>query len=260
VAGVDVWTLANNHVLDYGVDGLHETLDVLGAAGLTTTGAGRDEAQAWRPAVARDADGRRVVVLSVGHPSSGVPRQWGAERGRPGVALLPDLNGPTACRVASALLRDARPGDVRVVSVHWGSNWGYEVASSQRRFAHALIEAGVHLVHGHSSHHPRPAEVHRGHLVLHGCGDLVNDYEGIGGYEQYRDELRVLHLVRLDPRDGTLLGLRLVPFVARRLRLERAGEDDARWLAQTLTVTGRPLGTALEVVEGPEGPVLDLRW
>lgn len=259
-ARADVWTLANNHVLDYGLAGLEETLDVLAAAGLVTTGAGRDEDEAWRPAVATTPNGHRVVVLSVGDSSSGVPSRWAAGAGRPGVALLPDLSGRTARRVARRLVEGGHPGDLRVVSVHWGSNWGYDVEPSHRRFAHALVESGVHVVHGHSSHHPRPVEVHEGHAVLYGCGDLVNDYEGIGGYEAFRDELRALHLVRLDPRDGTLLGLRLVPFVARRLRLDRAGVDDARWLADTLTRAGRPLGTTLEVVDEPDGPALDLRW
>jgi poly-gamma-glutamate synthesis protein (capsule biosynthesis protein) len=260
VARADVWALANNHVLDYGVTGLEETLDVLAAAGLTTTGAGRDEEEAWRPAVATTPDGRRVVVLSVGDCSSGVPARWAAGASRPGVALLPDLSGRTARRVARLLVEGARPGDLRVVSVHWGGNWGYDVEPAQRRFAHALVDAGVHLVHGHSSHHPRQVEVHHGHLVLYGCGDLVNDYEGIGGYEAFRDEVRALHLVSLDPRDGTLLGLRLVPFAARRLRLDRAGADDARWLADTLNRAGQALGTALHVVDEPEGPVLHLHW
>jgi poly-gamma-glutamate synthesis protein (capsule biosynthesis protein) len=260
VARADVWTLANNHVLDYGLAGLEETLDVLAAAGLATTGAGRDEEEAWRPVAAPSLDGQRVVVLSVGDPSSGVPSRWAAGAGRPGVALLPDLSARTARRVAGRLAEGALPGDLRVVSVHWGGNWGYDVEGAHRRFAHALVEAGVQVVHGHSSHHPRPVEVHDGHLVLFGCGDLVNDYEGIGGYEQYRDELRALHLVRLDRADGTLLGLRLVPFVARRLRLDRAGHEDARWLAETLTRAGRSLGTALEVVDDTDGPALDLRW
>ena len=81
-----------------------------------------------------------------------------------------------------------------MVSVHWGGNWGYDVPRDQRRFAHRLLDGGVHLVHGHSSHHPRPVEVHDGKAVLYGCGDLVNDYEGIDGFEEYRGELRLVYL------------------------------------------------------------------
>jgi poly-gamma-glutamate synthesis protein (capsule biosynthesis protein) len=163
-----------------------------------------------------------------------VPAGWAATADRPGVAWLPDLGDATADRIAVRVAEQRRPGDLVVVSVHWGSNWGYGVPDEQRRFAHRLVDAGVHVVHGHSSHHPRPAEVYRGGLVLYGCGDLVNDYEGIGGYERYRDELRLVYLARFDP-DGTgLLGLRMVPLRARRMRLEPATAADARWLAGRL--------------------------
>jgi poly-gamma-glutamate capsule biosynthesis protein CapA/YwtB (metallophosphatase superfamily) len=259
-AHADVWALANNHVLDYGRSGLLETLRVMAGAGLRTTGAGRDEHDAWRPAVVELGEGQRVLVLGVGDTSSGVPSQWAAGAGRPGVALLPDLSRGTAHRVAERLLDGGRLGDLRVVSIHWGGNWGYDVPRGHRRFAHALVDAGVHIVHGHSSHHPRPIEVYRGGLVLYGCGDLVNDYEGIGGYEVYRDDLRALYLARLDPGATGLLGLRLVPLVSRRFRLERASVDDTRWLGTTLSRAGLSMGTALGVAEEAAGPVLDLRW
>jgi hypothetical protein len=80
----------------------------------------------------------------------------------------------------------------------------------------------VDVVHGHSSHHPRPVEVYRDRLVLYGCGDLINDYEGIGGRDEFRGELRLLYLVTLDAGSHALRKLRLVPMRARRLRLERA--------------------------------------
>ena len=259
-ARADVWALANNHVLDYGETGLLETLDVLGRAGLRTTGAGRDAGGAWKPAVVETGDGGRVVVLSVGDTSSGIPPSWAAGPSRAGVALLPDLSRRTAERVAGRLHEEGLPGDLRVVSIHWGDNWGYDIPHDHRRFAHALVDAGVHVVHGHSSHHPRPVEVYRGRLVLYGCGDLVNDYEGIGGYEAFRDDVRGLHLIRLDPGTGRVEALQLVPLLARRLRLERAGSDDARWLAHTLTRAGRPLGSSFEVGEDARGPVLDLHW
>ena len=91
-----------------------------------------------------------------------------------------------------------RNTDVVVVSVHWGSNWGYDVPDAHVEFAHRLVDGGVDVVFGHSSHHPRPVEIYRGHPILYGCGDLINDYEGIGGHERFRDDLRLLYLVTLD--------------------------------------------------------------
>lgn len=249
VAGVDVWTLANNHVLDHGVPGLLETLHTLRGAGQRSAGAGADMAEAWAP-VAVERAGSRVVVLSVAHVSSGVPAEWRAGPDRPGVALLTDLSEDTADAVARRLAAAAGPADVRVVSVHWGSNWGYRVPDEQQRFAHRLVDGGVDVVHGHSSHHPRPVEVYRDRLVLYGCGDLLNDYEGIGGYEGFRDDLRLLYLARTDPDSGALRGLRMLPFQSHQLRLRRASADDTAWLAATMDQACRHLGTSVGVEDG----------
>ncbi|GAA6526301.1 CapA family protein [Intrasporangium sp. DVR] len=247
VAGVDVWGLANNHVLDHGRTGLLDTVDALGSAGLTTAGAGATEAAAWAPAaVAVQGGAHRVVTLCIAHPSSGVPRHWRARPSRPGVALVEGLGRSAADRVTDRLAATSGAGDVRVVSIHWGTNWGHDVPEEQRTFARRLLAGGVHVVVGHSSHHPRPVEVVDGGLVLYGCGDLVNDYEGIRGYEQFRGELRVVYLAALDATTGHLLDLEIVPFRSRRLRLERADVNDTRWLAGTLAAACRAHGTRVE--------------
>jgi poly-gamma-glutamate synthesis protein (capsule biosynthesis protein) len=132
---------------------------------------------------------------------------------------------------------------VVVASIHWGSNWGYQVSEQQVRFAHQLVEGGADVVHGHSSHHPRPLEVYRDKLIVYGCGDFIDDYEGIAGYEEYRDDLRLLYLVSVDPYTGKLAGLRMVPLQARRLRLRRASSDDAAWLCGVLDRVSRDFGS-----------------
>jgi poly-gamma-glutamate synthesis protein (capsule biosynthesis protein) len=250
----DACVLANNHVGDFGRRGLVETLDVLARAGLVGVGAGRDAEQAARPAVLPAGGGRRVLVFAVGTVSSGIPPAWAAAADRPGVALT-ELTDRAAQALADAVRRVREPSDRVVVSIHWGSNWGDDVPRRHVRFAHRLIDSGVDLVHGHSSHHPRAVELYRGHLVLHGCGDLVDDYEGIGGHERHRPDLRLLYLPRIEADTGRLIELRMVPLQARRLRLEHAGPADTAWLAQTLT--GVSAGLAPPVV--PVGGTLLLR-
>ncbi|MFD5798942.1 CapA family protein [Streptomyces diastatochromogenes] len=246
VARPDVCVLANNHVLDFGPPGLAETLDSLAAAGLRSAGAGRDEAEAWRPATVPLRSGGRVLVFSFGMPSSGIPHSWAAGAEQSGVALVAAPTEGAAAEFADRLRQSGRPDDIVVASVHWGSNWGYGVSRAEVRFAHALVDAGVSVVHGHSSHHPRPLEVYRERLVLYGCGDLVDDYEGIGGYERYRDDLRLLYLASLEPGSGRLTGLRMVPLQARRMRLEHASAEDTAWLRATLDRCSRDLGTRVE--------------
>ncbi|PRX49360.1 poly-gamma-glutamate synthesis protein (capsule biosynthesis protein) [Prauserella shujinwangii] len=241
----DVCVLANNHVLDFGHDGLSDTLDALAAAGLTVAGAGPDGDAAARPATVGLPGGNRMCLLAAAAASSGVPPGWAAAAGTPGVHLLPDLSDRTAERIADRLAAEKRPGDVAVFSVHWGSNWGYDVPDAQVRFAHRLVELGVDVVHGHSAHHPRPVEVYGGGLILYGCGDLVNDYEGITGAEKYRGDLRLLYFPSFDERSGRFADLRMWPVRARRLRLESAPGPDAAWLHRSLDRVSARFGTRI---------------
>ncbi|MCV7233318.1 CapA family protein [Mycobacterium branderi] len=238
----DICVLANNHVLDFGPTGLADTLRALSAAGIQPVGAGRSADDAKQPAVLEVSDGARVVIAAAAMTSSGVPRVWAATANRPGV-VVSEVSERAAVELAERLVALKRLGDIGVVSLHWGSNWGYTVESEQVRFAHRLVDAGVDVVHGHSSHHPRPVEVYRGKLILYGCGDTINDYEGIGGYEQYRDELRLLYFATIEQDRGALGTLRLVPMRARRMRLEHASPGDAEWLRRTLEDASRPFGT-----------------
>jgi len=258
----DVCALANNHVLDFGRAGLAETLGALARAGLAAAGAGPDFAEASRPAtvpVAVNGDGEatggRVLVSSCGTASSGIPPGWAATATRPGVNLLPGLSVAVADAVAERAGAARQRDDLVVVSVHWGSNWGYGVDGEQVRFAHRLIDGGVDLIHGHSSHHPRPVEVYRGKLILYGCGDCIDDYEGISGHDEFRDDLRLLYFADLVPGTGTLAALRIVPMQARQMRLRHASTADRQWLARTLDRISRPFGSR---IEGRPGGTLEL--
>lgn len=256
-AGIDCCCLANNHVLDWGYRGLAETLQSLDGAGLPHAGAGRDAAAAAVPAVLDAAGKGRVLVSALGSPTSGIPWDWAAAEDRAGVNYLHDLSDETAGQVARQLRQLKRPGDVVVVSIHWGSNWGYQVPREQIDFAHRLIEEGVDVVHGHSSHHVKGLEVYRGRLILYGCGDLLTDYEGIGGREAFRGDLGLLYLVRLDPQDGRLVEARLVPMRMKRFQLTRAAEEDARWLQAVLNRFGARSGTQAQLENDKS---LTLRW
>lgn len=242
-ASIDVCVLANNHVLDWGRAGLVETLDTLERSGPRVAGAGRDRASAEAPATIGLPGGRRVLVYACGSEDSGIPRTWAAGDRRPGVNLVPDLSPGTARPLGARAAHGKRPGDIAVVSVHWSSNWGYDVPPSHVAFAHALVDAGVDVVHGHSSHHARPIEIYRDRVVLYGCGDFINDYEGIEGYEQYRGDLSLVYLLTLDGRTGALVSLRLVPMRIARMRLQRASRSEAAWLGETLGRVSAPFGT-----------------
>jgi poly-gamma-glutamate capsule biosynthesis protein CapA/YwtB (metallophosphatase superfamily) len=257
-AMIDCCVLANNHVLDWGTAGLEETLETLRGAGIKTAGAGGDREDAAAPALLDVGAGRRVVVFAFGAASSGIPRRWRATGTRAGVHLLPDLSANTVRDLAARVHTVRRDGDVVVASIHWGSNWGYEVSRQQRAFARGLIDAaGVDVVHGHSSHHPKGIEVYRGRPILYGCGDLLNDYEGIAGYEAFRDDLVLMYFPTMDAAGGGLVRFELSPMRMRRFRLNHASKDEAAWLRDALTREGETLGTQ---VESHRDDALRLRW
>jgi poly-gamma-glutamate synthesis protein (capsule biosynthesis protein) len=244
-ARIDACALANNHILDYGYIGLEETLQTLKQAGVRTTGAGRDLEAARQPAIVGLRRGGRLVVFSAGTESSGIPPEWAAAEDLPGVDFLDDLSEATAGAFLDRVRRTKRPGDVVVASIHWGGNWGYEVPSSHVQFAHWLLEGGVDFVHGHSSHHPRPIEVYRSKLVLYGCGDFLDDYEGISGYEQFQDDLVLMYFANIELHSGELLRLEMIPMRICRMRLTRASPDEAEWVRATVDRVSRPFGSGV---------------
>jgi poly-gamma-glutamate synthesis protein (capsule biosynthesis protein) len=257
-ARIDCCVLANNHVLDWGRRGLEETLDTLHAAGIRTAGAGRDAVEAAAPAILDVPGAGRVLVFGLGHRSSGVPRAWAAAPDRPGVRSLADLSAATVEEIARQVGAVKRPGDVVVASIHWGANWGFEVPAEQRAFAERLIDvAGVDVVQGHSSHHVKGIQVHRGKLVLHGCGDLLTDYEGIRGHEEFRGDLGLLYFPAVEAASGRLVSLRMTPTRVRRLRLGRAEPAEVESLRAVLDREGQRFGTGVE--RQPDDTLL-LRW
>ncbi len=243
-ARIDCCALANNHILDWGTQGLLETLETLGKAAIATAGAGRHRREAEAPAIIEAAGEARVIVLSFGLETSGIPREWAAGDDKPGVNLLEDVSAQTLGNIASRVRKVKRTGDIALASIHWGGNWGYEVTRDQRELAHRLIdEASVDVVHGHSSHHPKGIEVYDGKLILYGCGDFIDDYEGISGYEEYRDDLVLMYFPQIDVSSGKLIQLTLTPLQIKRFRLNKASQEDARWLCNVLTAEGRAFGT-----------------
>ncbi len=246
-AGIDYCSLANNHTIDWGYKGLVETLEVLDRAGIAVAGAGRNVQEASRPAVLPVAGKGRVLTFSYGAPSSGIPAEWAATKDRAGVNFLPELSEHAAREIADSIKAVRRPGDIVVFSIHWGGNWGYRIPAEHRAFAHLLIEeARVDIVHGHSSHHALGIEVYRDRLILYGCGDYLNDYEGIGGNEGYRGDLSLMYFVTMDPVDGRLVRLQLVPTCIKNFKINLASMEEARWLQEVLSRESEGWGIRIE--------------
>jgi poly-gamma-glutamate synthesis protein (capsule biosynthesis protein) len=189
-----------------------------------------------------------VIVFAFGLGTSGIPSVWGAEDQKPGVNFLKDLSAKSLRDIQKKVRRVKSGGDIVVVSIHWGSNWGYGIPREQKAFAHRLIdEAGVDIIHGHSSHHVKAIEVYKDKLILYGCGDFVNDYEGISGYEEFRADLSLMYFATVNSSTGKLLGLQMTPTQIRRFKVIRASYVDTLWLKDILNREGASFGTKVNV-------------
>lgn len=243
-AGIDGCTLANNHVMDWGHAGLQETLTALKQAQIKTAGAGVNNKEAQAPALFEIPGKGRVILFAFGDESSGVPYDWQASENQAGVNILNDLSEQTIHRIANQVNAIKGKNDIVIVSIHWGGNWDYDIPREHSQFAHKLIdEANVDIIHGHSSHHPKGIEVYRNKAIIYGCGDLLNDYEGISGDEQYRDDLGLMYFVTLNVLTGELAALQLVPTQIKKFRINHAGLSDRKWLVDMLNREGRKLNT-----------------
>lgn len=120
-----------------------------------------------------------------------------------------------------------------------------------------MIDSGVDLIHGHSSHHVRPIEVYKERLILYGCGDLLNDYcydvveSKRLAYRRvrYRPELELAYFADLDS-NGALRGLTMVPFRLECLSLHRATDDVSNWLVAALSSQAEMRGNAVVTRSG----------
>lgn len=181
-AGVSYVSLANNHTLDFGEQGLLDTVKAIRKTGIVCAGAGETRDQAEQPAVLRlprsqtqpNQDSHEVHCFSFSdHPSD-----WAD------IALFNHISydATSRQRMKRHLLAPiSHKPALRVVSVHWGPNYAWQPASEIRALAKWLVdECDVDIIHGHSSHHIQGVEVlsskGRNALVVYGCGDFVDDY------------------------------------------------------------------------------------
>jgi len=171
-------------------------------------------------------------IFPAKHPLYGIESlfEWAVTPVAAGVNLISDFTDESVARIAEQAESVWRPGDLVIASIHWGANWGYESPKEQRRFARALIDrANVSLVHGHSSHHAKAIESYKERLILYGCGDFLNDYEGIRSYEEFRGDLAAMYFAGFEALTGRLASRELTVLQIRRFQLVPASRADVEW-------------------------------
>ena len=171
-AGVDVVSIANNHGMDFGEQGLADTLDAVRAEGLGLVGGGRNEAEAYQPHVAKIRR-RRVAVLGATQVlDSFAITAWGAGPDQPGLALAKTESGGQT-RLLEAVQRADAEADTVVVMLHWGREKEQCALPHQRRLAEELRAAGADVIVGGHAHRLAAGGYQGNAVVSYGLGNLV---------------------------------------------------------------------------------------
>jgi poly-gamma-glutamate capsule biosynthesis protein CapA/YwtB (metallophosphatase superfamily) len=175
-AGIGAVSMANNHALDYGVVALEDTMAALETRSIVHFGAGEDARQAREPAIV-ERNGLRVAFLGyvapITEPAGFSTRRWAAGADEPGLALA------TVADVERDVADAATAADVVVVFFHSGREFARSPIASQRRLAHAAIDAGAALVVSAHPHVLQGYERGNGTLIAYSLGNFVFDgYDG----------------------------------------------------------------------------------
>lgn len=240
-------TLANNHVLDYGPEGLLDCFNLLDQAGIKRTGAGATMEEALAPLVLDLPEGRvAIVALTDNEP------EWEATETKPGVNYVTygdrGLKEPYRSRITQALLSARRQANLVIVSAHVGPNWGAPSKAIQV-LAHELIDMGADLYWGHSNHTPQGIELYKGKAILYSTGDFIDDYM-VDTDE--RNDLSFLFLLEVE--EGRIARVRLHPTCIEDLGVRLASELEREFLVRTIQSKCRAFGTVIDV-EGRVGTI-----
>ena len=246
VAGrVGFVSLANNHVGDFGWEGLQDTLAVLNRAGIAHAGAGADRADAHEPA-RLVLHGARVSVLAF----ADYPAEWRATATSPGMNYTPvSLDPEDFTEVARQIAAARERADCVIFSIHWGPNMRAWPSNEFRAFARAVIDAGADVFWGHSAHVVHGVEFHHGHPILYDTGDLMDDY---AVDPHLRNDLSALFVVHLRP--PAVESVEIVPVQIADMQVKLASGPAREWFVHRF----RTRCAELDVGLGEDGERLHL--
>ncbi len=216
--GMNIVTLANNHAMDFGDEGMLQTLDNLDKAGIARFGGGRDIADARKPAIV-ERDGVKIAFL--GYCSVYTPGTAPAGVDKPGIVTIPvrtsyevpagifsnpgglpkvitTANEPDVAKMQAEVRKAREQADIVVVNFHWGltprGSWPtapvpvkdrpFYVLNYQEDLGRAAIDCGADLVVGHHPHRLQGVENYKGKLICYSLGNLTMGYSlGANGGE-----------------------------------------------------------------------------
>jgi poly-gamma-glutamate synthesis protein (capsule biosynthesis protein) len=236
-AGVDVCSIANNHILDFDVEGLFETMATLENAGFLYTGAGRNIYKAREPVVVT----KNGIIVGIIGCTDNEPG-WNAGKTKPGVFYI-NVKKPEALVTEIKSLRPLV--DILILSIHWGPNMRQKPTRAFVRFAHSMIDSGVDIFHGHSAHVFQGIEVYKEKLILYDTGDFVDDYRV---NPPLRTDQSFFYIVKTDRRG--IVGLELVPVLISNMQVNLAVGAEYRQIVSRIKQLSEEFNTDIYEING----------
>ncbi len=238
LAGVDYVSLANNHALDFQAPALLETIRHLDEHGIAHAGAGADLAEASQPAML-EAGGVKVGVAAFADHF----REYAATEEAPGthvITISTEEQYFGEVRESIQAVREAG-ADLVVFSIHWGPNMWQAPSSEFVAFAHAVMDAGADIFHGHSAHLFQGIEIYNGKPILYDTGGLIDDYYVD---PQLRNDQQLLFL--LTATSQGVERIELIPLLISHMQVNRATGDDFDEIAKRMRSLSAEMGTEIE--------------
>jgi poly-gamma-glutamate synthesis protein (capsule biosynthesis protein) len=230
-AGFDIVSLANNHTLDQGTEGLLDTIAHLKEAGIASVGGGNDDTEAFAPVVI-EANGIKIAYLSV---SRVVPEgSWKADKNHPGVAEAYDSR-----RAVAAIAKAKQEADLVVIMVHWGVERAEQPVEHQTTLARQFIDAGADLVIGSHPHVMQGFEQYKGKWIAYSLGNFIFNVTAT----PHTKDTGVLDAVCT--KDGAC-NLTFHPMVSNQSRPEPVEPEKAKQLTDYLTSISKAFGVKVD--------------
>ncbi len=247
-AGVDLVSLANNHILDFDCRGLQETLHFLEENQIAYAGAGENAEKAHEPAILT-VDGIRFGMLAFCDHQG----DFSARADRSGMAYLDLGDEGEAIKIIEKAAQDLQKAKVDwpILSLHWGPNMVDRPSQTFQRIAHAAIDAGFKILFGHSAHVFQGIEIYRGSPIFYATGDLVDDYYVDSAFKNDHQLLFELLI-----REDKVTGINLYPVFIENCRTIPANDEQYDFIAQRASMLCAELGSKL--IKYPDHLALEL--
>lgn len=182
--GFDSVNLANNHLKDYGKQGLIDTLHTFAKNKVETVGAGRDSKEASKISY-ETVKGIKIATLGI---SDILPKEFSTKKDRSGILPAdPDLFFPLVAKAK-------QNSDLVIVHIHWGVEYDSGYHPRQKDIGHALVDAGADLVVGHHPHVLEPVEVYKNGVIFYSLGNFIFDQ----GWSRTRESVLVQYKLLQD--------------------------------------------------------------